>query len=1066
MTIAMLTLLAWGADESAEEADTPSWDVNAPPGEATWAAIDTTTGTWMSVDVHPDGDRLVFDLLGDLYELPLSGGEARSLTEGIAWDMQPRYRPDGSIVFTSDRGGGDNLWLLEGEEARPITEASFRLLNSPAVHPDGDLVVGRKHFTGTRSLGAGELWLYHVDGGGGLQLTERENDQKDLGEPYFSPDGRYVYYSRDATPGTYFEYNKDSNSGIYVIERLDRETGRIDRITGGSGGAVRPTPHADGRHLAYVRRIRQKSVLMVRDLDTGAERVLWDGLERDMQETWAIHGVYPQIAWIPGADALVVWAQGRLWRVDADLADAGPGVVTEIPFHVETRRELRTPPRFPVEVAPDRFDVRMLRGVKRSPDGQTVVFEALGRLWIREVDAEEARPLTKSTEGRELEAAWSRDGKQIVFVHWTDDGLASLRTVGRKGGKSRVLPLGTGHFREPSFGPEGRITYVKSAGGWLTSGLHGRDQGLYVYDPGTKRSERVRRGGSTPHFGSDPDRLYFLEPGEKLTLKQLDLTTREEQDLATSAMATDARVSPDGRWLAFQEMHQVHVTPLVPTGRSRSIAPGDGAVPTVTVSDRGGMGLHFTRSDLEWSIGPELHSIDLKAVLDEEPPEPHVVGLGFEVPLDRPSGTGAIVGARLIPIDGAVIEDGTLVWTGDRIVAIGPTDEVTVPAGAHVIDGAGKTVIPGLIDAHAHGPHGADGLVPEQNWAMQSALSFGVTTVHDPSHRTDTVFTASELQKHGDLLAPRIFSTGTILYGAKAPGYYVQIEGLQDAEEHLTRMKAVGAFSVKSYNQPRREQRQQILEAARKLEMEVVPEGGSLLQHNLTMIIDGHTTVEHALPVEALYDDVLQLWSQQPTAYTPTLVVAYGGLMGEEYWYAKTDVWADERLGAFVPRWVIDERSRRRELSPDGEYNHIDVAEMAKALADRGVKVNIGAHGQREGLAAHWELWMFEQGGMTPLEALRTGTLSPAESLGLDGDLGSLTVGKLADFAVLSENPLDDLGNSRSVELTVLGGRVYDAATLDQRWPATVERAPFWFESQGTHWRPDPPTHRSPHHHD
>ncbi|MCA9570753.1 MAG: PD40 domain-containing protein, partial [Myxococcales bacterium] len=693
------------ADDDEKKDEKPKWSVDAPPGEPVQVPIDVTEGTWISLDVHPSGDRLVFDLLGDLYELPILGGTAKPLTHGIAWDMQPRYRPDGSLVFTSDRGGGDNLWLLpKGGEARALTEESFRLLNSPAVH--GDLVVGRKHFTGTRSLGAGEIWLYSVDGGDGLQLTAKDNDQKDLGEPAFSPDGRYVYFSRDATPGEYFEYNKDSNSGIYVIERLDRESGRTERVAGGPGGSIRPTPHRDGRHLAYVRRIRGQSVLMLLDMESGAERLLWDGLERDMQETWAIHGVYPHFAWTPGGDALVIWAAGKLWRVDVDLTDTGPAKVTEIPFRVEDTRELRTPPRFPVTVAPDRFDVLMLRGVRRSPDGKAVVFEALGRLWIRGEGDAEARPLTKDAPGRELEAAWSRDGKQIVFVRWDDTELASLRVVPAKGGKSRALPLGPGHFREPAFTPDGgSVVYRKTSGGWLTSALHGKDPGIWIHGLKSGESERILRHGSSPHFGADPDRLYYLDQGEHLALKSVSLSTREELEHATSAMATDARVSPDGRWLAFQEMHAVHLTPWIPTGRPQDLSPSRSAVRTVTVSEKGGTDLHFTGDSIGWSVGPELFTLPVEKAFDEEPPDPTVRDLGFERELDRPKGTVALVGARLIPIDGEVVEDGTLVWERDRIVAVGPSSSVKAPAGAHVIDGKGKTVIPGLVDVHDHGSH-------------------------------------------------------------------------------------------------------------------------------------------------------------------------------------------------------------------------------------------------------------------------------------------------------------------------------------------------------------------------
>ncbi|MCA1732778.1 MAG: amidohydrolase, partial [Acidobacteria bacterium] len=197
-------------DPEAQEKE-DAWKVSDPPGPSYLATLDVDEGTWMSVDVSPDGRQIVFDLLGDLYLLPIEGGDAKALTTGVEWDMQARFSPDGKwIAFTSDRSGGDNIWIIrsDGTDPRQVTKESFRLLNSPSWSPDGDFIVARKHFTSRRSLGAGEMWLYHRSGGAGIQLTEKPNDQKDAGEPAFSADGRYLYYSQDVTPGGVFDYNK------------------------------------------------------------------------------------------------------------------------------------------------------------------------------------------------------------------------------------------------------------------------------------------------------------------------------------------------------------------------------------------------------------------------------------------------------------------------------------------------------------------------------------------------------------------------------------------------------------------------------------------------------------------------------------------------------------------------------------------------------------------------------------------------------------------------------------------------------------------------------------------
>eukprot|EP01030_Chromulinospumella_sphaerica_P014123 gene14123-13915_t len=422
---------AFGAP--AKKAEPAKWDVNAPPGPSKDVAIDTTTGTWMSIDVSPDGKEVLFDLLGDLYTVPIGGGEAKSLTSGVAWDMQARYSPNGRwIAFTSDRGGGDNIWVMnrDGSDMHAVSKETFRLLSQPAWSPDSEYVVGRKHFTSGRSLGAGEMWLYHRAGGDGLQLTKKRTEQKDTGEPAFSPDGRYLYFSDDATPGGTFEYSKDPNTQIYVIQRLDRKTGETNPYVTGPGGSIRPSPSPDGKSLAFVRRVRYKTTLFIRDLESGKETPVYDGLDRDMQETWAIHGVYPNMAWTPDNKAVVLWAGGKIRKVDA-----ATGAVADIPFHVKTTRRVTQAVRAKVDVAPKSFDVKMVRWAEVSPRGDKVVFEALGKLWVRDVAGGAAKRLTSQSDHFELYPAWSRDGSSVVYTTWSDEAFGSIRVAPAAGGE-------------------------------------------------------------------------------------------------------------------------------------------------------------------------------------------------------------------------------------------------------------------------------------------------------------------------------------------------------------------------------------------------------------------------------------------------------------------------------------------------------------------------------------------------------------------------------------------------------------------------------------------------------
>jgi imidazolonepropionase-like amidohydrolase len=368
-----------------------------------------------------------------------------------------------------------------------------------------------------------------------------------------------------------------------------------------------------------------------------------------------------------------------------------------------------------------------------------------------------------------------------------------------------------------------------------------------------------------------------------------------------------------------------------------------------------------------------------------------------------------------------VIEKGTLVVSGDRITAVGPEASTAVPAQARRVDLSGKTVIPGLIDAHAHLHYATLDVLPGRPWRYLANLAYGITTCHDPSAATHEVFAQAEMVEAGMMPGPRVFSTGFVLYGADGAGKAV-IGSLADARHHVRRLKSLGAFTVKSYMQPRREQRQWILKAAREEGMMVVPEGGGDLEMDMTMVLDGHTTIEHALPV-APQRDVVALLGRSRTAYTPTLLVAYGGLSGENWFYQHHEVWKDERLLRYVPRDVVDPRARIRDvMAADEEWHHDDVAAGARSVLREGGMVCLGSHGQLQGLGPHWEIWAFAMAGMSPLECLRVATLHPARALGLDGDLGSLATGKLADFVVLDGNPLARIDATTEIHLVVKNG--------------------------------------------
>jgi Tol biopolymer transport system component len=919
------------ADQKKDES--PKWDVNAAHSkQQRQARFETPRGTWMNVDVSPDGRSIAFDMLGDIYLLPIEGGTATRVLGGKAFEIQPRFSPDGkTLAFTSDRGGGDNLWTvaLDGKaQPKQITAESFRLLNNPSWTPDGQYLVARKHFSATRSLGAGEMWLYHLgakaEGNEGLQLTKKKNDQQDAGQPVVSPDGRYVYFSEDVSAGPNFQYNKDPNGTIYAIRRLDRNTGELEDLISIQGGSVSPTPSPDGKSLAFVRRVRENTVLHLLDLDSGEIRPLWDGLSQDQQEAWAIFGPYPNMDWLPDGSAIVTWAQGKLWRVAADGSGAA-----EIPFTAQVDQTLDEPVRAPYAVEEgDRFAPKLIRDVASSPDGEFIIFHAVGQLWRKQLPNGKPQRFTQSTDF-EYAPSFSADGQMLVYTRFNDQDLAAVLLHDFRDGSTRTLTTQPGFYFTPRFSPDGtQVVYSRGGGGNLVDYRFSNRTGIFVQAlDGESPPIRVARDGNEPYFAADGQQVLYFSANNGLDKRLLRVPVQADgtaQEVLKLKYVDNVVPSPDGRWLAFTELYNAYVAPLPATGSVIELSKDSKALPITRISKDVGSYLHWAGDgkSLHWMVGDAYHSRALDesfAFLPGAPaklPEPETaksVTIGLSVPLDRPEGQIALVGGRIITMDGEqVIEDGTVLVENQRIVAVGKRTDVSVPASAKVIDISGKTLMPGIVDVHAHANHFHNGPSPQANWAYYANLAFGITTMHDPSANTQEVFGQSELVKAGLNVGPRVYSTGTILYGADGD-FKVTVNSLDDARSHLRRLKASGAFSVKSYNQPRRDQRQQINQAARELGMIVVMEGGSTFFHNLSMIIDGSTGVEHNLPIAPLYEDVLGLWKATDVRYTPTLVVSYGGLSGEYWWYDRTNVWENQRLLRFFPRETLDARAIRRE---------------------------------------------------------------------------------------------------------------------------------------------------------
>ncbi len=944
-------------------------------------SFETGEGTWMSLDVSPNGDTIVFELLGDLYTLPISGGQATRITEGQAYDMQPRFSPDGSrIVFVSDRDGSENIWIAEadGSEPEQLTDSERESYMSPEWTPDGDYVVANK---GT------QLWLFHRGGGSGMQIT----GQREEGGPTppghqgaaFGPDDRYIWLNVRGNLGGGFpvEVEEPGMAGVdpadrssarlvgsFQIGMLDRETGRVLVRTHELEGAFRPVPSPDGRWVVYATRYDDQSVLKLFDTETGGDQWLRFDVARDDHQGGGTRDrdVYPGSAFLPDGSALVTNYGGKLWRVAVPSGEA-----TEIPFTAQVDQQLGPLVKFDYPIDDRSLVVSQIRGARPSPDGRRVAFSALDRLWTADLPAGSGSSGTLDqgadatiTNARRVTAlpdvehapVWSPDGRWLAFVTWSDSVGGDIWRVRADGSGSpeRLTPT-SAFFDQLAWSADGsrilairgskmhRIRTLEDFGGhsgaaeleyvWLPSS-GGEPQRIMWVGRGT-----TQQGRNAPHIGPDPERMYVWTGRDGLVSVRFDgsdvrpivkVTAPSTGGQGGPPTPDEVLLSPDGTRALVRANRNVFMitVPRVGGDAPTVSAASSSSVPTWRLTDIGGdfVGWRPDGAVAHWSIGrsffqydptladslrtdsiataraeaaaagngdeaAEADSVDADEDADPEGGYraylPHRVDVEIRVDKDRPQGVVALRGARLITMRGAsdeVIERGDIVVRDNRIIAVGPAGSVEIPRGAEIIDVSGKTILPGLVDIHAH-TWVAWGVHRTQVSQFLAQLAYGVTTQRDPQTSSEDILTYSDRMEAGELIGPRLFSTG--------PGVFSNdnIRSLADARHVLRRYADhFNTRTIKQYLAGDRKVRQWVIMAAHELGLTATTEGGSNFTMNLSLMQDGYPGLEHTLPISPFFQDVIELGRFSGLTYTPTLIVAYGGPSGRQYYLTHQNV--------------------------------------------------------------------------------------------------------------------------------------------------------------------------------
>ncbi len=1047
--------------------------------------FDTTEGTWLSLTRSPDGRRIVFDLLGDLYSLDGAGGDATALTRGLAFDSQPAYSPDGAwLAFTSDRSGAENVWISrpDGSDARQISDnAGVHEYVSPAWSADGHVLYASLYRS---DRNAAELWCFTVDGS--APPRELTGGHYSALGAVASPDGRYLYFA--ATRESMFE--DEVTLPRWRIDRMELATGAVETVVEDPGSAMRPVLSPDGRFLAYAARVAGQTALRLRELAGGADRLVAWPVQHDVQEALPSRDLEPGYAFTPDGGALLAAYAGTIHRIPLD---GSPAMIVPMRVHValdlgrSLRRELREP-EGPVRA-------RLVQAPAPSPDGRTLAFSALGRVYLQRLPGGRPRRLTQGAapgSPLEFQPAWSPDGRTIAYVTWDARAGGALWLAASDGRSAPRQAAAPGPFyTNPSFAPDGRTLYMLRSSSedrqhtykepplWLGRAFGSMRRAQLVAVPlvaaplaaGAPAAPAIVASGSFEgpvHFvGGDGGQLYVNTP-EGLSAYAADGSAHHAvvsvvgpayYFLDGPAQADELRLAPDGRHLLAQlgeQLHLLDIGGLAPGGPPIDVRTT--AVPHRQVTSVGAdfFGWSADGRSFNWAVGSTWYSRPLDSVALAGSaglaPDRPVAGrdgveahaLDVQLPRDVPRGALLLRGATVIAVPGEpAIEDADVLVLDNRIAAVGRRGAFAVPAGAVVRDLAGRYIVPGYIDAHDHFGDVRRELLDLDNWGFPATLAYGVTSALDPSTLSVDMLAYQDLLDAGLCVGPRLYSTGPAVFSFNEFGSAQQA---QDVVSRYAEHYRLG--NLKEYRSGNRRVRQWIAAAADHSGLLATTEGALDLKLDLTQVLDGYSGNEHALAAVPLSRDVIELMARSRTSYVPTLTISHGGPPGGEQFIAREDPLHDPKVVHFYPRFAREHLFTRVRWATEQELAYPAVAAGAAAIQRAGGIVGVGSHGNYPGIGFHYELQALAAGGMTPVEVLRAATLGSAETIGRARDIGSLEPGKLADLVVLDRDPRSDVRALRAIREVMKNGRLYDADTLAGEWPDARPPPVRWFDGE------------------
>jgi len=1054
-------------DDAKKDTD-PAADINKPRADARKIAFTASEGTWMSVDVSPDGRTIAFDLLGDIYVVPVTGGPARAITTGPAFDSHPRFSPDGkAIAFTSDRSGIENVWLMDadGKNPRALTTEKDAYVRSAAWTPDGNYLVARKEDGKRAGIPPVELWMYHREGGGGIKLTSSD-DVNNAGGAAVSKDGKSIYYEARMRR---FNYIPNLQDGLWQIFRYDRDLAESFPVTTGYGGAVRPAISPDGKTLVYISRREDDTVMVARDLSAGTERILARAVTRDEEEGFAQMDLWPNYAFTPDGKALVFSDKGHLTRLDV-----GSGARVEIPFTAAVEQFVAPRVTWQEKVESGPVKARILRWPNQSADGRWITFEAFGRVWLQEISSGKTlgspRRLTKDDPAlpkREYAPVFSADGKWIAYVSWSDaEGGHVWKAPAVPGAAPVKLTRVAGHYANPAWSPKGDRISVMRGSGLELRGHQPEEEDFFeigVLDAagGDVRPVTTVKLGDGLRFhpqafwSADGTRIFYRDPVEakkptddpKNDLVSVRLDGTDKKRYMRFPPVDDLVPSPDGQWVVFTSRDNVYVTALpgVLLKEPPEVSLKDGAVPVYRLSDDAGGYVRWADGGrtITWALANTFYRLPLASALDfaraerrkaeekakqeeakkDKPdtdkekadkekekvqdarvPKSETIELTLTAPRPAPEGSFVLRGARVIPMKGDTVLENADVLVTGNRIA------AVGPSGS-VAAPAGARVYDGTGKT----------VIP------------GFIDTHAHLH-----YSGFELfpEAKWEYLANLAYGVTTV-YDPSAPSLdvFAQAEDVEaglmvgprvySSGDVLYGGQQAGIFAeVNNLDDAKHQVRRMKAYGARMIKVYQQPRRSQRIYfaeacRDLHMLLTaeggGELNTDLTMATDgftawehalpvALGKDTVEFLAKSTTFYTPTLLVAYGGPWGELYYWQTANPHDDPKLNRFVPHESLDRMARRHPWIWPAEYHFPTVAHGAAEVLRAGGNIAFGAHGQLQGLGPHWEVWAMAGEGATQ----KNWAMTPMEALRSATILAAEKIGFAPDLGSIETGKLAD----------------------------------------------------------